>query len=276
MTVMVHNNALQKDSGISESIGFVLIFSLVIVGISLVSLYGYPMLLKQQASADQKIMEKNMIVLQNDLKSLCYKSVPFKETSLKIGGGSLGVVNESASAAAGESFNISVNGVPVNTFLPGGIFNPGQLRYESNDVGQVVAIDNGAVVYRQFEFEAAGSTMLAQPQWFFDTDPVSLKRTTVIYLIGINSTQPMGSTGVGTVQMQLVPIQPDYYYNDGSPGTLRVEIDYIPDPKFDYSVAWKNYITKFGPPVSNPSTNVYKFDTDILVIKRYDALIRSV
>ncbi|HRY75523.1 MAG TPA: hypothetical protein P5217_04495, partial [Methanoregulaceae archaeon] len=58
------------ESAVSESIGFVLIFSLVIVGISLVSLYGYPVLLKQQANADQQIMEKNMIVLQNDLKSL--------------------------------------------------------------------------------------------------------------------------------------------------------------------------------------------------------------
>jgi hypothetical protein len=43
-------------------------------------MYGYPVLLKQQASADQQIMEKNMIVLQNDIKSLCYKSVPYKET----------------------------------------------------------------------------------------------------------------------------------------------------------------------------------------------------
>ena len=77
------------DDGVSESIGFLLIFTMVIVGIGLVTLYGYPMLLQQQTSADEQIMEKNMIVLQNDMKSLAYKTVPYKETMLNIGGGSL-------------------------------------------------------------------------------------------------------------------------------------------------------------------------------------------
>jgi hypothetical protein len=77
--------ALQKDEskdsgdgGVSEAIGFLLIFTIVIMGIALVTLYGYPMLLQQQVSADEKIMEKNMIVLQNDVKSLTYKMVPYK------------------------------------------------------------------------------------------------------------------------------------------------------------------------------------------------------
>ena len=82
-----------NEQGVSESIGFMLIFTIVIAGIALVTLYGYPLLLQQQVGAEEKIMEKNMIVLQNDIKSLAYKTVPFKETSLKIGGGSLTVYN---------------------------------------------------------------------------------------------------------------------------------------------------------------------------------------
>ena len=46
-----------------------LIFTIVIAGIALVTLYGYPLLLQQQVGAEEKIMEKNMIVLQNDFKS---------------------------------------------------------------------------------------------------------------------------------------------------------------------------------------------------------------
>jgi hypothetical protein len=61
-------NEKLNDRGVSESIGFLLIFSIVIVGIGLVTLYGYPLLLKQQVSADEKIMEKNIVVLQNDVK----------------------------------------------------------------------------------------------------------------------------------------------------------------------------------------------------------------
>ena len=94
------NNRISCTAGVSESIGFLLIFTIVIAGIGLVSLYGYPMLLKQQTSADEQIMEKNMIVLQNDVKSLAYKTVPYKETSLKIGGGALTVYNSSYNPAS--------------------------------------------------------------------------------------------------------------------------------------------------------------------------------
>ena len=45
-----------NDDGVSEAIGFMLIFGMVIVGIGLVTLYGYPLLLKQQVGADEKIM----------------------------------------------------------------------------------------------------------------------------------------------------------------------------------------------------------------------------
>ncbi|HEX3001117.1 MAG TPA: hypothetical protein VHN82_01925 [Methanoregula sp.] len=79
--------------GVSESIGFLLIFTLMMAGIGLVTLYGYPLLMQQQTSADEQIMEKNMIVLQNDEKSLAYKTVPYKETALKIGGGALTIHN---------------------------------------------------------------------------------------------------------------------------------------------------------------------------------------
>jgi hypothetical protein len=64
-----------NDQGVSEAIGFMLVFTIIIAGIGLVTLYGYPLLLQQQVSADEKIMEKNMIVLQNDIKSLAYKTV---------------------------------------------------------------------------------------------------------------------------------------------------------------------------------------------------------
>jgi|GEM_PF-4937320 len=59
---MTSDNARGECSaGVSESIGFLLIFTIVIIGIGLVTLYGYPMLIKQQMGADEQIMEKNMI-----------------------------------------------------------------------------------------------------------------------------------------------------------------------------------------------------------------------
>jgi hypothetical protein len=116
--------------------------------------------------------------------------------------------------------------------------------------------------------------MLAEPRWFSDTDPITGKTTTVISLVGINSTIHMSQTGVGTVRMQIL----NTTYIEKSKPLLgsTVTVGYMPDPANDYSVAWRNYIvntlrwTEIAP-------NKYQLpSTDTLVIKRYDILIKSI
>lgn len=259
------NNRKRDDHGVSESIGFMLIFTIIIVGIGLVTLYGYPMLLKQQVNADLRIMEKNLIVLQNDFKSITYKSAPYKETSLKVGGGRLTIYNTTNSLTS-SNFTISDGPTAIVTF------HPGQLQYESINAQQVRAIENGAVVSRPMY--TSGSVMLAEPRWFSDTDPITGKTTTVISLVGINSTIHMSQTGVGTVRMQIL----NTTYIEKSKPTLgsTVTVEYRPDPANDYSVAWRNYIVNTLR-WTETATNTYEPpSTDTLVIKRYDILIKSI
>jgi hypothetical protein len=212
-----------------------LIFGMVIVGIGLVTLYGYPLLLKQQVGADEKIMEKNMIVLQNDVKSLAYKTVPFKETSLKIGGGSLTIYNSSSDS---PSSNISIDNSVVASYLPpftvNTRFTPGELRYESLSSQTDISLQNGAVVLRPHS--ATGSVMLAEPRWFFDR----VTNTMVINLVEFTSETIMAKEGIGTVQMSLSG-EP-YYKETLVPINGNVTITYNPGEIQDYSVAWDNYI----------------------------------
>jgi len=268
---MSRNNSTTREDAISESIGFVLIFSLVIVGISLVTLYGYPVLLKQQASADQQIMEKNMIVIQNDLKSLTYKTVPFKETSLKVGGGTLYALN---STTSGQSFNITY-GTTIDSYPLAGKL--GELRYESNDQQQIVAIENGAVIYRQPQYAVSGSTMLAEPRWFYDAPT----KTAVVYMINLSSTNTLSLAGVGTVQTHLVNTSFQIFSrNPGSDPPFYV--GYLPnsDPtkNEDYSGAWRNYITKtLGWTETPAGSGRYQVPSDAttLVVKEYDVIVTS-
>ena len=278
-----------NDRGVSEAIGFMLIFSIIIAGIALVTLYGYPLLLQQQVGADEKIMEKNLIVLQNDIKSLAYKTVPFKETSLKISGGSLNVYNSSYSPPS-STFDIddggSVSYLPPYTV--GTKFSPGELRYESVSGQTDISLQNGAVVLRPRikQGSTSGSVMLAQPRWFFDVTT----NTMVINLINITSTSILAKEGIGTIQMELVG---EPYYNETfiPPGN-NVRIVYTPDATQDYSVAWDNYIwnvwnipasykiSKTGTPGTG-GTVTYNFrntgSTDMaLVIKIFTVNIRSI
>ena len=233
---MALHTTSSNDRGISESIGFLLIFGIVITGIALVTLYGYPMLLQQQTSADEKIMEKNMIVLQNDMKSLAYKTVPFKETSLKIGGGSLTVYNLNYLPASStfEIYDSSGASLLPPPYDAAPVFTPGELRYESISAETDISLQNGAVVQRPRVQK--GSTMLAEPRWFFDTNT----NTMVINLIEINSTDIMAIEGIGTVQMELVG-EPSYKETFVPAGDY-IKIIYTPDNTQDYPIAWDGYI----------------------------------
>ena len=78
-----------SDSAVSEVVGFIIIFGIMLSGIGLITLYGYPMLLQEQQNTNIRNMERNMILLQSDVNSLVYKSVPYKETTMQVSGGTL-------------------------------------------------------------------------------------------------------------------------------------------------------------------------------------------
>jgi|WetSurMetagenome_2_1015567.scaffolds.fasta_scaffold200640_2 hypothetical protein len=250
------------DAGVSESIGFLLIFAMVITGIGLVTLYGYPMLLQQQTGADEQIMEKNIIVLQNDFKSIVYKTVPYKETSLKIGGGTLFVNNYPTS---GPTFQILDTGIVMAD-------NPtGDLRYDSTSTEDEISLQNGAVVKRNLA-AGSGSSMLAEPRWFFD----ETTRTLVINVVNIGSTGPMSREGIGRVQMKLG--QTDYLRKDYSPSTETITIIYTPGPGAgrDYTKAWQNYFenTMKMTCATGPLTCT-KSGVQVLVVKKTEVIIAS-
>lgn len=254
--------------GVSESIGFLLIFTLMMAGIGLVTLYGYPLLMKQQVGADEQIMEKNMIVLQNDIKSLAYKTVPYKETSLKIGGGALTLYNSRYTPPASRITIRDANGVIfVNDF------KSGDLTYSSASANTEVSLQNGAVVKRQ----DLGSGMLAEPRWFYDGQTTTL----VINLVNLTSEEMMARQGIGTVQMVLGETRFDDYDNSGM---IPIYLDYTPDSVKDYSVAWDAYFQNTvgmtrtsGTPGSGTGQPLgYQLPpTSRLVIKQYEVSIRS-
>jgi hypothetical protein len=265
-----------NDRAVSEAIGFIIIFGIIIAGIGLVTLYGYPMLLQQQSSSNEQIMEKNMIVLQNDLKSVAYKTVPYKETSLKVGDGALTMYNTTYDTSnAYFSFydddgkildnngNVATSGNQLKV-------HTGDLRYESTSAGTGISLENGAVVKRMFAED--GSAMLAEPRWFHD----SQTNTFVIYLIGFNTTtDAMAQTGIGTVKLKLNQTN---YIPYSLPPLDNIHVTYNPNNNANYSKAWGSYFT--GTLNMQQSGNEYLWYTGMqpatLVIYEYEIIIESV
>ncbi|WP_235808269.1 DUF7289 family protein [Methanoculleus horonobensis] len=250
-----------NDKAVSEAVGFVLILGIVISGIGLVTLYGYPVLVKEQSNTDVKNMERAMIVIQNDMKSLCFKNVPYKETSLQVSGGTFEVINAS-------QYGCFIN-VTNGTTLFQKNYTVGALTYRSDRGTAVTTLENGAVMIRQDG--ATGSAMLAEPRWFYDNSTDTL----VIYIMNITTDTLMAKSGMTTVRMglegsetQSIPV---------APGD-NVTVEYTSSPSGDYSTAWENYLTGASVGMQRSALNSYyeRNDVKTLVIKEYRIKIHDI
>jgi hypothetical protein len=257
-------NMKSREDAVSEAIGFILIFSLVMIGIGLITLYGYPILLEQQSNANVKNMERDMIVLQNDMKSLVYKNAPYKETSLQVSGGALAVHNCTSSVSY-MTVSLS-NGTTViadNKF--------GQLIYESDTGESIIAMENGAV-FTRMEFQN-GSAMLAEPRWFIDNNTITAEKALIITLVNISSDGSLSRNGIGTVKMQMLPPK-DQIMMDTTSQTIYITYNKESD-KYDFSKGWENYFkNSLGMSGSYPTYSINGIDS--LIIKQYEIKILSI
>jgi hypothetical protein len=269
--------------GVSESLGYLIIFGLVLTGIGLITLYGYPLLMQQESSANLRNMEQTMIVLQNDIKSLTYKLANYKETTLRVSGGTLFYDNNVSTL---QKFRIySTDGsVPTTDFYPG------ELRYFSPTDNTVITLENGAVILKPLA--AQGSVMLAEPRWYVDVDPQGGRTLIINYIsLGNATVKPdvknMSQTGVGTVRMShmqtLVWTRPGGDWTIAPYGTIKVQ--YYPSNSATimpdgYGLAWRTYLTDSNNlnMAWDGLTTPYTFTITGLkniVVKEYDIMVET-
>jgi hypothetical protein len=268
----------QDFSGVSETIGFIIILGIVVTGIALVTLSGYPMLLQQQQNANVRNMEKNMIVLQSEENLLTYKGVPYRETSMQVSGGSLSVINPNPppNPLGPGSSNFVIN--ILQPQLPNPPLNvknvtvySGLLAYNSDSANEIIALQNGAVVTNGFS--DSSSTMLSEPRWFLDN------KTLILSLITIQSEGDLSSTGIGTVQMSVTQGETIDLTNLVVP--YNIEIIYT-DNEEGYLNAWRNYFNNkqvFGSSSSVteiPHLMVTITGVERIVIKQFTVTVHNV
>ncbi len=259
----IHNKG--NEHAVSETVGFIIIFGIILSGIGLVALYGYPTLLDAQQNANIRNMERNMISLQSDVKSLTYKGVPYKETTMQVSGGVLSIEDPDT---VQYCFTIKdANNTPLikyNDPNNNNSFPPGSIKYVS-DSGEIsIALQNGAVVKHQ----SNGSVMLSEPRWFFD----DATNTLVINLIQINSPQPLSKTGISTVQMKIEPLPIDPGDEDNivditDPGSVKIEYR---DFNWEFNTSWNNF---FGTSESPPTIT---YSCDRVIIKAWNITVLNI
>ncbi|HUU75793.1 MAG TPA: hypothetical protein VMW63_06840, partial [Methanoregulaceae archaeon] len=255
--------SFNKESAVSETVGFIIIFGIMMTGIGLVTLYGYPLLLQEQSNANIRNMERNMIVLQNEINGLTYKNIPYQETTLQVSGGTL-MVDEQPSTPR-PYFEISK--AAALTYLT---LYPGEFEYISDNGDTVIVLENGAV-HKRYWSSLEGSVMIAEPKWFYD-EPAE---TFVMSFFRLNATDDMAQTGIGTVAMMITNSSEQTYDVTGS--TIKVE--YRANPEDNYNIAWRNYFNDPALKMTFKSGDgfysEYHLDSGVkkLVIKTYNITV---
>lgn len=231
----------------SEVIGFVWVFGIVMAAISLIYIMGYPLLQESMDSSQFENMEQGFLVLQSSLKMVAFEQAPIKTTRIKLNGGSIGVAGNTSSNSG--NINISINGSQfINRSL-------GLIEYEKNT--RSIAFENGGVWER---YSSGESVLLSKPRIFITR--AGEDNVTMISLVEINGTDSsLGGTGVADIAASFKGF--NFSYNK----TEKVNVGITIYSK--YGDAWKRYLGDEGFSVSGSSPINANLTNTRLIIAEY-------
>ena len=197
------------SKGVSEVYGYILVFMMIMIAVSMVYTQVYPEIKNQQESAVFEAMEDTFIVLQDVEKLVAYDVSPSRTVSLRV---EEGVV--SVSPDFGWT-NVSVYNGTWNNHS----FRYGAIRYEVGTSS--IILENGAVV----ECFGSGCIIVSKPNMFCVDNNV--------FLSMINASGKTSFSGLRLVTLE----------NNGSSSMIYENADvWI---KFDTPTkdAWVNYFS---------------------------------
>jgi competence protein ComGC len=209
---------LKSESAVSEVVGFILVFSIIMLAISVIYAVGYPSIQSSKENTQFQNMEQSFMVLQSDIKMVAFDQAPVKTMKTSLGGGSLTVNSNKG--------HIKVESTVAGTIWYDGTI--GAIEYEKN--GRSIAYEGGGV----WEKYPVGSAIkLSEPRIFAHNTSDGI-RTVFVSIINISSDlSSVGGEGAASVVVRLNRSHtPDITY---SPDNVIITVT------SDYADAWKRY-----------------------------------
>ncbi|MDI6886681.1 MAG: hypothetical protein QMD22_10175 [archaeon] len=173
---------LESESAVSEVIGFILVFSIIMLAIGVIYAVGYPAIQSSKENTQFQSMEQSFMVLQSDIKAVAFDQAPVKTLKMSLGGGSLTVY-------PGKGHITVINGTGITKY-DGSV---GMIEYEKK--GRSIAYEGGGVWER---YPAGSALKLSEPRIF--VHDVAGNRTVFISIINISGVMSsVGGEGAASV-----------------------------------------------------------------------------
>ena len=158
------------ESAVSETLGYILIFGIVVAGIAMVFLIGSQILADTQESANFQGMQQGFEVISSDLRRTAFDESPIMTTRVKIDYGTLAMMSSARSdyrIVIRDSNNNELYDMPI-----------GILEFDSSHYGKSISLENGALV-TTYENGSYGSIMAKEPRIFYSASNHTLLVSTI-------------------------------------------------------------------------------------------------
>lgn len=141
----------------SETVGFVLVFSLIVASTGVVYVAGFSSLDDARTAEDLNNMERAFDVLAHNVRDLSRQGVPSRSTEIRLGDGSLEL---------GEATNITVEVTYASngTTIDNRSIKPKPIVYRIDDTE--IVYTSGSII----RSERGGAVMRLEPRWIVDDD----------------------------------------------------------------------------------------------------------
>jgi len=239
------------DRGQSETIGFVFVFSLIVLMIGVVYVGGFPVLEDARDAERVNNMERAFEVLDDNINDVTRNGAPSRATEMKLSGGRLSVAEgTTVDIYVEEAGNESNNATYSATTRP--------IVY--SDGGTTFALSFGAVL-RQ---DGDSAVMLSDPDWLLADD-----RTVIPFII---TAKGEGSTSVGGDVTALVVARGRTPGVEGSFAPENSSANVTVTVSSERADAWNRYMSDQGMNAidDDPSDGevTYRFETEALYVPR--------
>jgi hypothetical protein len=205
------------DSGVSESLGYILVFAIVLTGIAGIVFFGVTMLNDAKDRNNFQNVEQGLTVVQSDLKRVALEKAPLKTSKMHVEGGTLSTNFSSAAIRVDFNGNVYDN-------------KTGDITYTSSTGQKTLSLEDGGL-WNSYG-GPPGDTCIAPPRIFVSPSNGAL----VINVIRLNGTDSAFS-GAGTTNLIM-----EYLGNRVYTYTSPVESDLTITVNTTYPNAWYNFV----------------------------------
>lgn len=220
------------DRGVSDTVGFVFIFALIVSSVGVVSVVGYGSL--QDARDHERVnnAERAFEVLSENVEDVRRDGAPSRATEIKLGG---------AAIRTGEPITVNVTAHGNGTATSTGVLSVTPIVYEAQ-TGEQIRYTNGAIV----RSDGDAAWFVREPKVLLDTE------RTMVPVIALDADTQRSIAGDRTVHVRTIRLSSDVIAADTGDTydnlTIRMQTS--------NADLWDDYYTEQGMSCSQPSDGV--------------------